>query len=609
MALAIVLDLSGCDRDLVAPWIEVTEISPREIEVGDRFELRGSGFPQGRVAHLTFRGALHRPGEKATGASIELDAVVMSSERIEAAFTDAFEERFCGRGDAALHTTFRGEVELAFASTTPGAPPLVGVLRGVLLDVRPPALRSDQQSARAKEGARVLAFLGINDGMNAGITANEPAPRGLPIQGVRPGSPADRAGIQVGDVLAEVDGVVVANASDVLPASSRTVTLLVRHADGAGEETKTLPLSGYASERIPIEYGPAIVIVWLALASLVLLVVPLPALLSAAELRVASRLRRTSAEALVHAVTGKGASAIAYFLALIFVGTFALGSYVISAELDGAMLLVITMGLLATARATAKSGNFKALRAAIGALGACLALALPFAGMIALEGALSLGELVRSQGALPWEFSAAREPAALVLATAYFGALGWLIHQRSEEPTDTRAYAVERVGVLLACALGAAVFFGGWQLPDAMGSHQLATKLAGALLFLVKSCTIQWLIVMTAPLDREQNKFVGAPFMAPNREGAMNRPPTTSKRLVSLSGLGFALVALSRHTTQTSASFRMAWGIAVIFSITLLTARFAFRVRRSMLRPLPSASPDAILVDQINAGMEAAQTN
>jgi len=34
-----ILGLAGCERDGVPPLIEVTEVSPREIEVGDRLEL------------------------------------------------------------------------------------------------------------------------------------------------------------------------------------------------------------------------------------------------------------------------------------------------------------------------------------------------------------------------------------------------------------------------------------------------------------------------------------------------------------------------------------------------------------------------------------------
>ena len=48
---------------------------------------------------------------------------------------------------------------------------------------------------------------------------------------------------------------------------------------------------GYAGDRIPIEYGPALLVVGLALAVLVLLIIPAPAIASALELRLARRLR------------------------------------------------------------------------------------------------------------------------------------------------------------------------------------------------------------------------------------------------------------------------------------------------------------------------------
>jgi len=567
LALLTLLVLAGCDRDLAPPLVEVMEISPREIEVGDRLEIRGRGFPQGRAAHVTFRGTLHRAGEKAkTGVSIDLQAVVTNDERIDAILTEDLEERFCGRNDAASHTTFRGNVEVAFASSTPGAPPLVGIARGIVLDVRPPSISSDVADARAKEGARVLDFLGITPGA--------PSPRGLPIDGVR--SPADRAGIQAGDVLAEVDGVRVANAADVLPASSRAVTLVVRHADGVGEETKVLPMAGYASERIPIEYGPALFIVGLALASLVLLVVPSPALLSVAELRMARRLERTSIETMVRALTGKGPFAIAFSLSSILVGTFALGPHVIADEVDGALLFVVAIGLLATGRAIEDKGIVDRVRAVLGVLGVSIVLVLSLAGIVLLEGALSLGELVRVQGALPWELTAFREPAAFVLALVYFGAIFWLLRPREGKSRQIES-GLDRVGVLFACALGAAVFFGGWQIPGVAVARSFGWQLVGAFVFVAKS----WLL--------EAMLFAARAIACP-----WERPEALSfawRRLLPLLVFGFALALLSRKLMPMSASLGIVWGAAIVFALTLLTARSVLRIRSAMLRPDPRASP------------------
>ena len=61
----------GCQRETAPPLIQVLDVAPREVEVGDRLEVLGGAFPQGKTAHLVFRGTLFRPGEKP-----ETDAVI-----------------------------------------------------------------------------------------------------------------------------------------------------------------------------------------------------------------------------------------------------------------------------------------------------------------------------------------------------------------------------------------------------------------------------------------------------------------------------------------------------------------------------------------------------
>ena len=251
------LGLMACERDGVPPLVEVSEVSPREIEVGDRMELRGAGFPQGRTARVTFRGTLLRPGRQPMhGASIEADGVVASADRIEVVVSEPLEDRFCGHGDKAVHTTMTGDVEVAFASSAPGAPPLVGVMHGVTLDITPSSVRASVVESRAVEGAHVLSFLGVTPGVAT--------PRGLPIEKVAPGSPGDQAGFQLGDLISAVDGVHVREVSDVTPASARSAQITLRHGDSGTEETKSVAMIGYAGERIPLEYGPALLVVGLA---------------------------------------------------------------------------------------------------------------------------------------------------------------------------------------------------------------------------------------------------------------------------------------------------------------------------------------------------------
>ena len=62
--LALVLALTGCQEDVMPELVKVTDVVPREAEVGDRLEITGAGFPQGRTARVTFKGELRRPGER-----------------------------------------------------------------------------------------------------------------------------------------------------------------------------------------------------------------------------------------------------------------------------------------------------------------------------------------------------------------------------------------------------------------------------------------------------------------------------------------------------------------------------------------------------------------
>ena len=90
--------------------------------------------------------------ESVVGASVEAEGVVISSDRIEIVLNEPLEERFCGHGDHAAHTTMNGDLEVAFASSTPGAPPLVGVMRGMTLDISPASVRASVVESRIAEG-------------------------------------------------------------------------------------------------------------------------------------------------------------------------------------------------------------------------------------------------------------------------------------------------------------------------------------------------------------------------------------------------------------------------------------------------------------------------
>src|SRR5262245_3878947 len=105
LALSL-LALVGCQREVGPQLIQVLDVAPREVEVGDRLEIVGNGFPQGKTAKIAFRGKLFRPGEAPESATIDADGAVQSSTQIELVFTEGLKELFCGAGDKSTHTTF-----------------------------------------------------------------------------------------------------------------------------------------------------------------------------------------------------------------------------------------------------------------------------------------------------------------------------------------------------------------------------------------------------------------------------------------------------------------------------------------------------------------------
>src|SRR5580700_4423907 len=96
--------------------VQVTSLAPTDVEPGDRIVIAGEGFPAGKEARVTFRGTLHRPGDvPVLDAEIPATGVVTGPEEVEVEFRESTQAVFSGAGDHAVHTTFEGDVEVAFA--------------------------------------------------------------------------------------------------------------------------------------------------------------------------------------------------------------------------------------------------------------------------------------------------------------------------------------------------------------------------------------------------------------------------------------------------------------------------------------------------------------
>jgi NADH-quinone oxidoreductase subunit H len=569
------IGLVGCQREAVPPLVEVTEMAPRAVELGERLELRGAGFPQGRAALVTFTGVLHRAGEGDSAVSIDVDGVVATSERIEIIVREHVEERFCGRGERATHATFVGDVEVAFASKNPGAPPLVGAMKGVTLDVRPATVRADVITARAAEGSRVLAFLGL--------VTSAPSPRGLLVDEVEPGSIAEAYGVRSGDYLTAFDGVHVFGPEDVLPFSSREARLRIRHVEEAGqggaesEETKTVPLNGYAGRRLPRELEPALVIVALALAALLLFVIPGPAPLTRIEIGLAARLRGRRWPALLRSAFGDRVDAGASILGTAVLSTFALGPHVLGPDLDGLALVVVAASALVAARAFEARGFVATIRVCVDVTVSVAVLVIALVELAALGGAVQLTELVRAQGGAPWQAAAAQKPAAAALAIIYCLALIGILRARSEK-ADARVSVrvLERVGVLCASSVAVAAFFGGWNLPGTDDVRTTSLRILAAVVFVAKT----WLVA---------GATTGIASLASSWSAAESRRFASKK--LGLALLVAAIVVAAERRLAPGAAVENAFGAAAVAAVVLLLSRSAARIKTALARREPHASP------------------
>lgn len=572
------LVVSSREPLVAPPLVEVTDLTPREVERGDRLELHGSGFPQGRTGRVTLEGTVFRSGEAPVrGVSIETSGAVSAPDRLEIVVRDALAERFCGSGDHAVHATFRGDVEVTFASNLPGAPPLVGTLRDATLDVQPSSARASVMESRVAEGRRLLSFLGVVPGAAT--------PRGLPVEQVAQGSPASRVNIQVGDLITTVDGVHVLSVGDLVPASARTVELRIRHADSGTEEAATISLLEYSGERVPTEYAPALVLVGLALAVLVLLVASGPASLVAIEMRIASRVRTATVRALFGALVGVGRQAALSAIVSAMVAGLALTPYVIGPEIDGFLLLGGAASMLVWSRVALERGALSSLRTLGQMATAAVVMAAALALTIARVGAIELAEISRLQGGSPWQFNAARHPACMIFAATYAAAVVAILRARplpvAASPMDGQIRArlaahaplLERVGMLLAAALAVTAFFGGWQLPGAPARRLV---LLGAGVFVVKTWAVAGLLF-------------GASRVLPTLR-ARDVVRLVWRRFIPALLVGAALVAASRRFVP-SLAIETAFGATVVAVTVLFAVRLFARVRVALARPEPHASP------------------
>ncbi len=506
--------ISACQRETTPPLIQVTRVTPREVEQGDRLSVEGVGFPEGKVAHVSFRGDLHRAGAPpVTGVVVEVDGVVGSTTGIELPVDAALTRLFVGAGEYATHTTFSGDVTVAFASTRPAAPPVAGTLHDTWLDLRPEDPHRPRVDAEAAEGERTLAFLGLT-ASPARLGAG-----GVLLAAVAPGSRADAARLLPGDVITEFDGLRVMSVRDLVACpGSRGGWLKIRRAESSHEEVALVSLVGLSPPPAAALLTPALILGVTALL-LFLFLAPAPSWLGWLERTLAARLPGGGAGSRASGLTallGRGATlpVIAVTSLFLFLA-FAHAPFGLEVDagnlLLGALTAVAAVALVARSAPAGRPRGLAALRDRLRASFRVVTFGIPVAASLVAavveSGSLRLDDLVRGQGGAPWTWNAFRNPSGLLLLLVAGLATVALVSPEAASsrlaplalraPGSPARNAAPRVLVLsswayavVVAALGAALLLGGWQVPG-LASEQLASRpewaLVGAALYALKA--------------------------------------------------------------------------------------------------------------------------
>ena len=398
LALLLPLFACSCMRELPIELVKLEEVLPRSVERGDHLEVRGAGFPQGRTARVTLRGTLHRPGLPAESSAIVTEGTVVAPTLIDVLVDEHLEALFCGNGADADHTTFSGDLEIAFAARAASSAPIGATLSNVTLDMHPAVLDSHRLAGEADNGKRTLAYLGIE---SVDVTS-----AGLVARGVVAGSRGDVLGISAGDLITSFGGLHTSEVRDLSASMLGPVVPLTFLRTSGREETRELnvvSLSGAAPPDLSVALAAMASLVLFAL----LFVVPLRVPFASFESGLSRRARA--------AFVMRGASLYGPALSALLVLVVTVAPAPFSEALDVTVLVPLVLGLTLL-DAIERSAGTSAMWRTVGS--AMLEEAAPLLAVVALSVASSgigLFDAARAQGALPWHWIAFKSPLALVL--------------------------------------------------------------------------------------------------------------------------------------------------------------------------------------------------
>ncbi|HKY35437.1 MAG TPA: NADH-quinone oxidoreductase subunit H [Polyangiaceae bacterium] len=410
----------GCAAPDGGPGLlQLTELSVREVGRGDTLEIVGAGFPEGRVARLTFRGDVFRPGRSPQhGVEASIAARTATPHVLEANVSEELVTAFCGRDDGA-HATFRGDITAAFAPRKSGAPPVAGSLQGIVLDVEPSRETDEDRALAMAEGERFARFLGVT------LSADGGGP--LRVQKLEAEGRGAEVGLTAGDVIEELSGVRIGNVSDFVPPPRARSARIGLQRGGIGEAALVAVDVVEFKPGTLSDLTPAMALVGSAILALLLALSPLGRFSTWLALTVAKRSRgRELGEPRRWLVATRGLSgalpggAAAYFGAALgssLLALSALGAPLVARELDLPILLLAASSALTVAGFLSQLSARRALDAKAGAKRALWVLLaqLPIASALLVSvisvGSLRADDFSSAQLGMPWHFLAFSSPA------------------------------------------------------------------------------------------------------------------------------------------------------------------------------------------------------
>ena len=424
LAFFVIL-LSACGGYDDLALLDVETIEPPEIETGGTLRIHGDGFPLGRAPEIRLRGAIYRPGMRASRIDARLAGEVRSESLIEIPIVEELIDALGGRA------TVDGELRVAFRAADERRD--VFSAERVRVDFLPDTssqLRADASREGQPSPIRVSQSFGLE------LSPEELGTVGVDVVSVNPEGLAASQGVKPGDTIVGLDGMSVYSRRDFLPDPSRTESTVLVARDGLrGVYGLRWPHEATQRSADPVAIGffvlLGLLLGWLSPATLCLSARPSKGLLSA-------WLTRSS-------------------LVLIF-----------------AALLVFVSALHWTTMWILGLGTFAALftlatRDRAGASSFAFAVIATLTVML-LARTASLSLIISAQHPSVLRWYLFQSPASFFACAAYLYALG---------AVGTRASYSASLYSAAAAVFGAALFLGGWPLAGSMvGIAALAGKAA-----------------------------------------------------------------------------------------------------------------------------------